>query len=68
MEAGEYDLSQYVITKQLTKAPHEYPDAKSQAHVQVALRRRNECKQDGVAQVCLLMPLSKCSLLGLLDV
>ena len=26
----------YIITKELTKAPHEYPDAKSQPHVQVA--------------------------------
>jgi hypothetical protein len=33
-------LDKFVITKQLTKRPEEYPDAKSQPHVQVALRRR----------------------------
>lgn len=35
MRAGEVPTPQYVITKGLNKAPHEYPDAKSQPHVQV---------------------------------
>lgn len=35
MRAGEVPVSRYVITKGLNKAPHEYPDAKSQPHVQV---------------------------------
>ncbi|CAM9985239.1 unnamed protein product [Ectocarpus fasciculatus] len=37
MRAGEVEVPRYVITKGLNKAPHEYPDAKSQPHVQVAL-------------------------------
>ncbi|CAM9990149.1 unnamed protein product, partial [Choristocarpus tenellus] len=37
MRAGEVPVDKYVITKGLNKAPHEYPDAKSQPHVQVAL-------------------------------
>lgn len=35
MRAGQVAVPQYVITKGLNKAPHEYPDAKSQPHVQV---------------------------------
>lgn len=35
MRAGEVEVPRYVITKGLNKAPHEYPDAKSQPHVQV---------------------------------
>ncbi|KAJ4821496.1 DNA polymerase [Rhynchospora pubera] len=38
MKNGEIDLKKYEITKTLTKPPNEYPDAKSQPHVQVALR------------------------------
>jgi DNA polymerase alpha subunit A len=39
----------FVITKQLTKMPHEYSDAKSQPHVQVAIKmiQRNEQVQAG---------------------
>lgn len=37
MRAGEVTVPQYVITKGLNKAPHEYPDAKSQPHVQVLI-------------------------------
>jgi DNA polymerase alpha subunit A len=33
---NELGIEQYIITKALTKAPHDYPDAKSQPHVQVA--------------------------------
>lgn len=35
---GEIPLEKYVINKQLTKRPQDYADAKSQPHVQVALR------------------------------
>ncbi|KAI8074574.1 DNA polymerase family B-domain-containing protein [Gongronella butleri] len=37
---GEMLLSKFVINKQLTRKPEEYADAKSQPHVQVALRMR----------------------------
>ena len=33
---NELGIEQYIITKALTKAPADYPDAKSQPHVQVA--------------------------------
>jgi DNA polymerase alpha subunit A len=35
---NEVPLEKYVINKQLTKKPSEYADAKSQPHVQVAIR------------------------------
>src|SRR5690349_18852393 len=35
MDAGEVPLNQFIITKQLTKRPEDYPDAKNQPHVQV---------------------------------
>lgn len=38
MDGNKVPVDQFVITKTLTKAPHDYPDAKHQAHVQVALR------------------------------
>lgn len=38
---NQVSLSSLVITKQLSKNPHEYPDTK-QAHVQVALRLNKE--------------------------
>lgn len=44
-------LNKFIITKQLTKQPSDYPDAKNQPHVQVALRRLAAGKRDGVAQV-----------------
>ena len=37
MRAGEVDTRQYAITKGLNKAPHEYPDAKAQPHLQVCM-------------------------------
>jgi DNA polymerase alpha subunit A len=40
MRSGQIELEKYVITKSLTKAPQDYPDAKNQPHVQVALRLR----------------------------
>jgi len=33
---NEFGIEQYIITKALTKAPKDYPDARSQPHVQVA--------------------------------
>jgi DNA polymerase alpha subunit A len=33
---NELGIEQYIITKGLARPPHEYPDAKSQPHVQVA--------------------------------
>ncbi|CAK9159461.1 unnamed protein product [Ilex paraguariensis] len=38
MRNGQVPLEKYVITKSLTKPPEAYPDAKSQPHVEVALR------------------------------
>ena len=38
VRAGEIDLEQFIILKRLGKNPQDYPDAKSQPHVQVALR------------------------------
>lgn len=32
--AGEIDVGEYAISKGLNKAPHEYPDAKAQPHLQ----------------------------------
>ncbi|GLI66368.1 hypothetical protein VaNZ11_010151 [Volvox africanus] len=46
--AGQVPLGKFIITKQLTKRPEDYPDAKNQPHVQVALRRRAAGKRDGV--------------------
>jgi hypothetical protein len=55
VKAGLVPMNKYIITKQLTKRPEDYPDARNQAHVQVALRRRAAGKRDGVMQVCLLL-------------
>lgn len=38
--AGAVPLHKFVITKQLTRRPEDYPDASNQPHVQVALRRK----------------------------
>ncbi|XP_028549547.1 DNA polymerase alpha catalytic subunit isoform X1 [Dendrobium catenatum] len=38
MRKGEVALEKFVITKSLTKPPEDYPDARNQPHVQVALR------------------------------
>ena len=48
---GVVPLHKFVITKQLTRRPEEYPDARSQPHVVVALRRSAQQKRDGVLQV-----------------
>ena len=49
---GQMPMAKYVITKQLTKRPEDYPDAKNQPHVQVALRRKAAGARNGVMQVC----------------
>ena len=38
--AAQVPLHKFVITKQLTRRPEDYPDASNQPHVQVALRRK----------------------------
>ncbi|KAK1323373.1 DNA polymerase alpha catalytic subunit [Acorus calamus] len=48
MRNGKVTLEKYVITKSLTKSPQDYPDAKNQPHVQVALR----LKQSGYTTGC----------------
>ncbi|KAK1300169.1 DNA polymerase alpha catalytic subunit [Acorus calamus] len=48
MRNGKVTLEKYVITKSLTKPPQDYPDAKNQPHVQVALR----LKQSGYTTGC----------------
>ncbi|KER27418.1 hypothetical protein T265_05525 [Opisthorchis viverrini] len=48
---GKMPLSDFIITKMLTKAPEDYADAKSQPHVQVALRLNNSVgSNDGGAR------------------
>lgn len=37
MRGGQTELEKYIITKSLTKAPEDYPDAKNQPHVQARL-------------------------------
>lgn len=38
MDQGKVNMEKFIITKGLTKDPKDYPDAKKQPHVQVALR------------------------------
>ncbi|CAE7236567.1 unnamed protein product [Symbiodinium sp. CCMP2592] len=45
MDGGQVPLDKFVITKGLTKDPKDYPDAKKQPHVQVALRLLSRGKQ-----------------------
>ena len=42
LKAGRIALADLGITKQLTKDPEDYPDKKSLAHVQVALRMNSK--------------------------
>ncbi|CAJ1378018.1 unnamed protein product [Effrenium voratum] len=44
MDENQVPLEKYVITKGLTKDPKDYPDAKNQPHVQVALRMMSRGK------------------------
>ena len=48
---GQMPMAKYIVTKQLTKRPEDYPDAKNQPHVQVALRRKAAGARNGVMQV-----------------
>tara|TARA_B110001452_G_scaffold84451_1_gene69051 strand:+ start:98 stop:2755 length:2658 start_codon:yes stop_codon:yes gene_type:complete len=48
---NELGIEQYIITKQLTKAPQDYPDAKSQPHVQVAKAMIEQGEQVGPGAV-----------------
>jgi DNA polymerase alpha subunit A len=50
IRAGNIDVAKFQITKGLTKDPSQYPDARHQPHVQVALRMkaRNETVQVGM--------------------
>eukprot|EP00899_Mesostigma_viride_P010487 jgi/Mesvir1/1943/Mv22962-RA.2 len=47
IDKGEYPLEAFVILKSLTKAPRDYTDAKSQPHVQVALRLKQSGRSEG---------------------
>jgi DNA polymerase alpha subunit A len=38
MKKNELTINEYIITKQLTRAPESYSDVKSLPHVQIALR------------------------------
>jgi len=44
MDESKVPTQNYAITKALTKAPQDYPDAKHQPHVQVALRMMSRGK------------------------
>lgn len=46
MKKGETPLSEYIITKQLTRATSEYSEPKSLPHVQVAIRMKSQGKSD----------------------
>ncbi|GAX83060.1 hypothetical protein CEUSTIGMA_g10486.t1 [Chlamydomonas eustigma] len=46
--SGAVPLGKFIITKQLTKRPEDYPDVKGQPHVMVAARRKAAGKRDGV--------------------
>uniref|UniRef100_A0A0E0N5K1 DNA polymerase n=1 Tax=Oryza rufipogon TaxID=4529 RepID=A0A0E0N5K1_ORYRU len=39
MRGGQTELEKYIITKSLTKAPEDYPDAKNQPHVALRLKQ-----------------------------
>ena len=47
---GKVPVEKFVINKALTKAPEEYNDAKSQPHVQVALRMKKNGKSVRVGE------------------
>lgn len=49
VESGAVPMGKFIITKQLTKRPEDYPDAKSQPHVSVAARRKAAGKREGVS-------------------
>lgn len=44
VRTGKVPMDMFVVTKGLNKAPKDYPDCKSQAHLQVALRMVEQSK------------------------
>ena len=46
MRGNQLDIIQYIITKQLTKAPSEYSDFKSLPHVAIAMRLKSQGKSE----------------------
>ncbi len=48
LAAGQLPLGSFVITKQLTKRPEDYPDARSQPHVQVGGRTTDDWVWRGI--------------------
>lgn len=46
VRAGQVLLEDFIIHKRLGKDPKDYPDAKAQPHVQVALRQRQKGGRD----------------------
>lgn len=51
VKSNALPINQYIITKQLTKAPKDYPDARSQPHVQVAKAMMERGEQVGANAV-----------------
>ena len=51
VRAGAVPAHKFIIRKQLTKRPEDYPDAQNQPHVQVAVRRRAAHKGSGYMPV-----------------
>lgn len=52
LNAKAVPIPKFIITKQLTKRIEDYPDAKNQPHVQVAMRRRAAGLHSGTMPVC----------------
>lgn len=48
--SDDYDLEPYILSKGLTKAPEDYPDARIHPHVQVAIDMRKKGKPVRVGQ------------------
>jgi DNA polymerase alpha subunit A len=46
LKEGLINLSQFIITKQLTRRPEDYSDSKALPHVAVALRAKKRGKTD----------------------
>jgi DNA polymerase alpha subunit A len=46
MREGAISLAEYIITKQLTRRPQDYSDARSLPHVQVAMRLKEQGKSE----------------------
>ena len=56
---GGYKVEDYVITKGLHKNPKDYPNAKNQPHLQVALRMLANNKPVNIGKVVLYSVLSR---------